>query len=371
MARIIFWAIVGPLLAATASVGNGQTIKPSTDIRGVLNGLSLLEDEAGRSFETFAENRPQIIPRKLNSDERRSISRLVKAYVGNKDASRGYSQIEPLIQLATSGEKAAMLGLLTAIVEGGVPDDRYGTIDRLPRGPAVDFRMSFREALIQSLLAEWGAHYWNRHGPHRFAASVLAACRSEQVNDWFRCHILANETSRDQLGIYARNGGRTPEIGEVRIFPVSDTAAWFEGQLQNTIILNVTDYSRFKRHAHVSGQLARVRQLIQRIDGEERRAQDPAYKAREAALEAQRYAQYRRDMQALAEREANTPEARRRAQSSREFQQILNNAPSPHAANNANNSQSVTVRNYDKNGNYIGSTTTTRTDAELSGAKPQ
>lgn len=31
----------------------------------------------------------------------------------------------------------------------------------------------------------------------------------------------------------------------------------------------------------------------------------------------------------------------------------------------------VTVRNYDQNGNYTGSTTTTRTDAELQGARPQ
>lgn len=34
-------------------------------------------------------------------------------------------------------------------------------------------------------------------------------------------------------------------------------------------------------------------------------------------------------------------------------------------------SAAVTVRTYDRNGNYVGSTTTTRTDAELSGAKPR
>lgn len=38
-------------------------------------------------------------------------------------------------------------------------------------------------------------------------------------------------------------------------------------------------------------------------------------------------------------------------------------------ASGANGSALVTVRNYDANGNYVGSTTTTRTDAELSGAR--
>lgn len=148
--------------------------------------------ERGFLRDVVEELRPRFSSRELSREEQQEVRKLRATWkhidvldqeIALKDYKRGKPITVPwpvlarLGQLAESGDRDAMEAVLEgfSVMIQAPGEDRFKPWkdQGFPRGDG-DYHLSY---FTTSALANlWGAHYWQRHGPHRLAAKAFWGC---------------------------------------------------------------------------------------------------------------------------------------------------------------------------------------------------
>lgn len=159
---------------------------------------------AQRSSEEVVDlHAPRIRPRALSAEERSEVRSLLNGAL--TDPYLTWDRLEPLMALAESGDKEAMHAVLRAF-KGPDPN----SIAR----PAWFAPLESFDGMASSLLAgRWAGEYWRRHGADPIAAAQLASCTGERLQ---RCGVLVrirNPRERTAFLDYGReNTRRAPRL---------------------------------------------------------------------------------------------------------------------------------------------------------------
>ncbi|MGQ2989600.1 MAG: PAN domain-containing protein [Brevundimonas sp.] len=138
---------------------------------------------------------PRIRPRTLSTEERGQVQALLNGAL--TDPYLTWDRIEPLMALAESGDKEAMHAVLRAF-----KGPERNTINRHVWFAPLE---SFDGLASSRLAARWAGEYWRRHGADPIAAAQLASCTGESVQ---RCGVfvrLRNARERTAFLDYGRN----------------------------------------------------------------------------------------------------------------------------------------------------------------------
>lgn len=345
-----------------------------------------------------------------------------------------YSSIQRLMVLAESGDKFAMDSLLKVmrialmIGDSNTDADKYDPVEKA--GPMGDDQVLAAIRLYQ-LTRIWSAHRWARHGPDRLAAFAFVECYPANLRCGY-WYDVSDQYHAAKIYDWAETGkGKAYKLfSNIRFFPVDggpaerlkrftglldalqwtyqgrndrisdEDYAWMASYAKSTGLEQVYDNAWLRtsmqdaRYWHPSERqydlakwkvrqatdweaefaLANISLERQRFLLGDARGLGPAYVVRFA----QKY-----QLETLADIELicaqNSPDCQRQqalfdGQQQRNAQFAAEIEARRQAVNAFGTgplpSAYATVRKYDQNGNYIGSTTTTKTDAELSGAKP-
>lgn len=346
-----------------------------------------------------------------------------------------YSSIQRLMALGESGDKYAMDALLKVmrlalmIGDTNTGNDIYDPVD--PNGP-MGSDQKLAQIRLHQLTRIWAAHRWQRHGPDRLAAYAFVECYPANAKCGY-FYDLARKKAGASLYDWAITGkGKYfDEVSNIRFFPVDggpmerlnrfrslladmewiyqgrneriseEDYAWMAGYAKSAGLVDVYDNAwlttsmRDARYWHPSERAFDMVKwnVKHKTDWEAEFALNNLPRERQRVLLANakglgndyvvRFAQ-KYMLESHQEIELicslGSPDCERQGQmfdawlagnaafaaeieARRRAVNAFGTGPLPSAT--------VTVRNYDQNGNYIGSTTTTRSDAELSGAKPK
>src|SRR5262249_30592306 len=108
----------------------------------------------------FEANRPVITQRKLSGAEKSEAKKLSKAYIDYRtmNTTRTMAALARMRELASSGDKDAMIAIREALQEGDAPLDYIAKFD--PR----DKDNWFFKYLAQVQAAQWTAEIWSLYG---------------------------------------------------------------------------------------------------------------------------------------------------------------------------------------------------------------
>lgn len=146
---------------------------------------------------------PRIRERRLTSGEREQVQSLLASAMSRNDLD--WSQMEPLMTLAESGDRDAMRAVLTAF-KGPEQHVVY-------RGVWYAPWESFAGMPTAALAGRWAGEYWNRHGADPLAASLLAQCFADAVMPCGLTLPVMNPRQRTAFLDYGRGlSGRAPRL---------------------------------------------------------------------------------------------------------------------------------------------------------------
>jgi len=142
-------------------------------------GAFAASERAKRSFEEVVNlHMPRIVKRRLSSEEKAAIPDMLRRVWDEKT----WESIQPLMRLAESGDKDAMLALLRAF-KG---EDETSIYKILSNAPLESWNP--REAQL-GIMGRWGAEYWLRHGKHPVAFNAIWRCTSRDSAKLFDCGL--------------------------------------------------------------------------------------------------------------------------------------------------------------------------------------
>jgi len=146
-------------------------------------------ERAKRSFEEVVNlHMPRIVKRRLSSEEKAAIPGML-CRVWDEQT---WESVQPLMRLAESGDKTAMLALLKAF-KGEGETSVYKILNDAPLE-------SWNPEEVQlGIMGRWGAEYWLRHGKHPVAFNAIWRCTSRDNAELFDCGLGYVMTEK-QLG---------------------------------------------------------------------------------------------------------------------------------------------------------------------------
>ena len=386
----------------------------------------LLPKLAVQSLEALTErDRPKIVPRKLTAAERAELAKLGAPYIGHgAEVKLPYSTLTRLSELASSGDRDAMATLLRAFAsevwDKNFVWSEYDTVDDGGAFAGGDGR--FARQRLDRLFALWSAEYWARFGKSREAAFGISGCPGWRIET--RCGYLYDVSKKD-AGKNPYHWWRTGkgedfvDFKNIRFYSLVEEHAVRQARFEQGLkTLAFSWYGSAPKigdeelgwlagYAVETGQARYFRGALLHLRRELGRIGSPIEKA--LALDAQRTNRQARwdelwakssltnveqiTLESIATETYQLPLYLTRyrlvqwanieryctagfAEYCKIVEDNLARGRAERAAvanffTGSPQSQTVTVRNYDQNGNFLGTTVDTRTGAELSGAKPQ
>jgi len=156
-----------------------QTLAQVIDKTPTSSETFAASERAKRSFEEVVNlHSPRIVKRRLSSEEKAVIPDMLRTVWDEKT----WASVQPLMRLAETGDKDAMLALLKAFKGEG----ETSIYKILSNAPLESWNPN--EAQL-GIMGRWGAEYWLRHGKHPVAFNAIWRCTSRDNVEYFDCGL--------------------------------------------------------------------------------------------------------------------------------------------------------------------------------------